>query len=61
MVGEMERGADEPVRTCLRFSRQELEALLLEAGLTAIEMETAETFYLVAVGHKPNPAKEASP
>lgn len=52
MIAEMERKPQEPARTCVRFSRDELVDLLLHAGFRGVEVEETETLYVVAIARK---------
>ena len=52
MLAEMDREPGEPIRSCQRFTRDEIMAMLLEAGFRDVELELTETLYLVAIARK---------
>ncbi len=52
IVDEVERQEDEQANGCLRYTREELTSLVLEAGFRHLEFEQTESGHLLVVAAK---------
>lgn len=60
IVAEVERQPEEPASGCLRFTRDELTSLMLDAEFHDLEFEFAEPQHLLAVGTRSRPYREGT-